>query len=82
MISMSGKRVRNYLKRQDGTSLTYASTLSYVVDRIRDASQEGVGIRLSAEEIRALDWCVIREDGGVENTEQFRDGSFRDIGEV
>jgi hypothetical protein len=79
---MTSKRVRNYLKRRDGNPLSYASTLSHVVDRIRAASQEGVGIRLSAEEVRALDWCVIREDGGVENTEQFREGSFKDIGEV
>jgi esterase/lipase superfamily enzyme len=79
---MTSKRVRNYLKRQDDKPLSYSSTLSHVVNRIRKASQEGVGIRLSAEEIRALDWCVIRELGGVENTDQFREGSFKDIGEV
>lgn len=76
------KRVRNHLKRSDGTPWTYASVLSHVVDRIREASENGTGLRLSAEEVRALDWCVIREDGGVENTNQFRDGSFEEIGVV
>lgn len=79
---MTAKRVRNYLKRQDGTPYTYGSTLMQVVERIREASQDGTGLRLSAEEVRALDWCVIREDGGVENTDQFREGSFQDIGIV
>ncbi len=76
------KKVRNYMKFADGTAMPYEVVLDKVVARIKRASKNGQALRLSAEEIRALDWCVIREDGGVENVDQFREGSFEEIGDV
>lgn len=76
------RRVRNNLKRRDGTPWPYGSVLSYVVDRVREASKEGIGLRLTAEEVRALEWAVIREEGGVPNAEDFRKGSYSQIGET
>lgn len=57
------KKVRNYLKRPDGTPWPYATVMSHVFDRIQAASLAGSGVRLSAEEVRALDWAVIRTEG-------------------
>jgi hypothetical protein len=76
------KKVRNHMKYADGTAMPYEVVLGKVVDKINRASKLGEGLRLSAEEVRALDWCVIREDGGVENVDQFREGSFEEIGDV
>lgn len=76
------KRVRNYMKFADRTAMPYEVVLNEAVNKIKRASKLGEGLRLSAEEIRALDWCVIREDGGVENVEQFREGSFEEVGDV
>ncbi|WP_217577343.1 hypothetical protein [Mesorhizobium sp. GbtcB19] len=69
------KRVRNNLKRSDGTPWPFGSVLSYVSDRIRQASLEGKGLRLTAEEVRALEWAVIREEGGVD-ADHFREASY------
>lgn len=76
------KKVRNHMKFANGTAMPYEAVLSEAVSKIKRASKLGEGLRLSAEEIRALDWCVIREDGGVENVDQFREGSFEEIGDV
>lgn len=76
------KKIRNHLKMADGRAMPYEVVLDRVVSKIKRASKLGEGLRLSAEEIRALDWCVIREDGGVENVNQFREGSFEEIGDV
>jgi len=70
------------MKFADGTAMPFEVVLSQAVSKIRRASSRGEGLRLSAEEVRALDWCVIREDGGVENVDQFREGSFEEIGDV
>lgn len=75
------KCVRNNLKRRDGTPWPYGTVISHVVDRIREASEAGGRLILSGEEVRALDWAVIREEGGVSNVESFRCGSFAQIGE-
>lgn len=70
------------MKFADGTAMPYEVVLEKVVAKIKRASKVGEALRLSAEEVRALDWCVIREDGGVENVDQFREGSFEEIGDV
>lgn len=70
------------MKFADGTAMPYEVVLEKVVTKIKRASKAGEALRLSAEEVRALDWCVIREDGGVENVDQFREGSFEEIGDV
>lgn len=70
------------MKFADGTAMPYEVVLDKVVTKIKRASKAGEALRLSAEEVRALDWCVIREDGGVENVDQFREGSFEEIGDV
>ena len=75
-------KVRNYLKYSDGTAMPYEVVLGKVVAKIKQASKNGEALRLSAEEVRALDWCVIREDGGVENVDEFRNGCFEEIGDV
>lgn len=74
------KKVRSIQKYANGEPWSYESVLSSVVRKIREASSDGQGLRLTAEEVRALDWCVIRDDGGVENVDQFRDGSFEELG--
>lgn len=51
--------------RADGTPWPYASVLSHAVSRIVQASHRRRGMRLSASEVRALDWAVIRESGGL-----------------
>lgn len=66
------KRVRARLKRQDGTPWPYGSVISHVADLIREASAKGVGLRITAEEVRALDWAVIREEGGIDVEDYFR----------
>ena len=73
------KKVRNYLKRDDGTPWPRGSVLMYVTDRIAAASKDGCGLRLTAEEVRALDWSIIREEGGYES-DLFRDGAYADLG--
>jgi hypothetical protein len=74
------KKVRCSMKFADGREMPYEVVLSKVVGKIRVASRDGSSLRLNAEEVRALDWCVIRDDGGVENVEQFREGSFEELG--
>jgi hypothetical protein len=69
------KRIRAYLKRPDGKPWPYPTVLSHAAIRISEASANGRGLYLTAEEIRALDYAVIREDGGVE-TDCFRDHEF------
>ena len=69
------KRVRNYLKREDGEPWPYAAVLSHAVDRIQEASERGEGIYLTAEEIRALDYAVIRI-GDEGQGEDFRETAF------
>lgn len=70
------------MKFANGRAMPYEAVLSKVVEKLRSASKRGEGLRLTAEDVRALDWCVIREDGGVENTDQFREGSFEEIGDA
>jgi hypothetical protein len=73
------KKVRNYLKRRDGTPWTHGSVLMHVADRIDVASREGKGLHLSAEEVLALDWAVIREHGyGLSPEENWRSMSARE----
>jgi hypothetical protein len=48
----------------------------YTSDRIARASREGVGLYLSAEEVRALDGAVVRIEGGID-TDDWRDHAFR-----
>lgn len=66
------KRVRNKLKRPDGTPWPYGTVLSHVAGLIREASAKGTGLRLTGEEVRALDWSILREDGGIDVENHFR----------
>jgi len=75
-----GVKVRNYLKMRDGTPWPRGVVLSHVADRIVEASKAGVGLRLTAEEVRSLDWSIIREEGGY-NSDLFREGSYAELGE-
>lgn len=75
------KKLRTYLKRKDGTPWPFGGVLQYAVDRIRAASIAGTGLHLSAEEIRALEWATIRENGGLANTDDWREGAWDEIGE-
>lgn len=43
------------------TSRSYSVTLIGAIDDIIRASDEGKGVHLSAAQVRALDWAVIRE---------------------
>lgn len=71
------RRVKAYFCRPDGTPWPYESVLAFTVDRIREASAAGQPLRLSSEQVRALDWAVIRESGGVD-TDNWRLSSFDD----
>jgi hypothetical protein len=70
-------RVRNYLKRADGTPWPFPSVLIHTVDCIQEASKAGVALRLTAEQVRALDWAVIRVEGD-QGYSQFRERAFHD----
>jgi hypothetical protein len=78
---MAPVKVRNYLKSRDGTPWPRGVVLSYVADRIAEASKNGTGLRLTAEEVRSLDWSIIREEGGYDS-ERFREGSYAELGEA
>jgi len=67
-------RIRARLRRaRDGGPCSHSGAIHYTADRIREASIKGVGLYLSAEMVRALDWSVIREAGGID-TAGWRDG--------
>ena len=73
-------KVRNYLKSPDGTPWPRGVVLMHVAERIAQASKSGTGLRLTAEEVRSLDWSIIREEGGYDS-ERFREGSYAELGE-
>jgi hypothetical protein len=56
-MDISAMRPRVEIK----TSRSYSVTLIGAIDDIRCASDEGKGVQLTAAQVRALDWSVIRE---------------------
>lgn len=57
---------------------TYHEVLQSLDKRVARNSAKGRGMRLEPEEVRALDWAVLRADGGAD-TERWLEGSFEQI---
>ena len=62
-------KVRAHIRAPDGSPAHYETVLSQAVKRLRAASAASRGCSLSAEMVRALDWAVIRESGGLDPAE-------------
>lgn len=74
------KKIRSLLKKDDGTPAIFGAVLAFTVEAIRRASIAGVGLYLSAESVRSLEWSIIREEGGYSN-DAWREGSWSELGE-
>lgn len=71
--------IRARIRTKNGEPAPLASVIIFAANRIRAASSMGEPLRLSAEEVRALDWAVIRvegEQGDVADVGKWREVDF------
>lgn len=69
-----------YVQTGTAQAATCDQVLMVTVGKIQAASRAGRGLRLSAAEVRSLDWSIIREEGGY-SRDRWLDGSYAEAGE-